>query len=410
MPKLRDEFTKEKILSLALASAETAEATKEAYDDGVDCIVVPSRGGCPVFRCVLKAIEEYAREEKEYKKLYNAIQLPYFMNDKNRNKENGNSRRISVILYPLTADVSLRERTKRRYGITEDYVTDSIRNYGADVITTFLQDPKERAKNEKFNFLTFLFEEIEGRQDEANFYRNIEPVHHLLLLDTVISGRSLSTIVKNLNKHEIKYGAIGIVDLNGAKLKQEYLNILNSSSRGKMELVKVDRIISEDRGAALLGVIACVYPNLALEAQETLDIRPCGAVTWHHLTYDNSKRKISQEMKERLDIHRNVFEQYIGALYDGIELLVRKNPEKDTEKRMEEKIKRVVELIEKYDLLDHDEEVLDPYAFVRENIEVDEIYESSSHVVHILPSEEGVRGCLNKYRKKYGNNLRERRC
>jgi len=405
MPKIVDEFTKDNFLSLGLGCAEAAERIKEAYDDGMDCIIVPSRGACPVFRGVLKAIEEYARDKKDYEELYNVIKLPLFITNENNRKKyrDGKSRKIEVIPYPLTADVSLTERLKKRYGVTEDYVTDAIRNYGADVIASFLLAPEERAKNDKFNFLTFVFEEVEGRQEEANFYREIEQINRPLILDTVISGRSLSTIAKNLNKRGIKYGAIGIVDLNGAKLKGDYLKILDSS--GDIELVKVDRILSEDRGSALLGVIACIYPNLALEAQETLDIRPCGAVTWLHLPY-TSRNKISQDMRERFEIHYQVFKDYIGALYDGIELLVRKNPEKDTEKRMEEKIKRVVESIEKYDLLDRDGEFLDPYAFVRSDIVVDEIYESSSHVVQILPSNEGIKNCLNKYRKKYGNNLK----
>ncbi|MEM7816751.1 MAG: hypothetical protein QXZ20_02440, partial [Candidatus Aenigmatarchaeota archaeon] len=392
----------------SLGCIEGAEKIKEAYEDGVDSIIVPSRGACPIVRGVIKAIEEYAAHKGgDYETIYNALQIPPFMKngykggeekDKKYESKDKNLRKIAVIPYPLTADVSLSEDLLREYGTNLDYVTDSIRNYGAEVIASFTQHPEERANNNKFNFLTFVFEDVEGRKEEADFYRNIEQINYFLVFDTVVSGRSLSTIVKNLENLKVKYRAIGVVDVNGAKLKLEYRKILNSS--GKVELIEVDRILSEDRGASLLGVVGCIYPNLALEAKEDLDIRPCGAVTWHHIPY-NSRNKISQEMKESFNLHNQVFKDYIGAIYDGIELLVREKPEKDTESRMKEKIERVARSIEEHRLLNHGREFLDPYAFVKDNIKVEDIYESSSHVIHILFPPDEIKKLLKVYREKY---------
>lgn len=408
MPKIREEFTEDNFLSLALACVEAGERIKDAYDDGIDSIIVPSRGACPIVRGIIKAIGEYARERgEEYVEIYEALQLPPFL-EKEYDSMKGRAgnkklRNIRVIPYPLTADVSLPENLLKSYGITLDYVTDSIRNYGAEVIASLRLNQKEREKNDKFNFLTFIFEDVEGREEDANFYRNLDQINYPLIVDTVISGRSLSTIAKNLSEHEVKYSALGIVDVNGMKLKPEYLKILSSSDSGRIELIKVERILSEDRGASLLGVIGCIYPNLALEAQEELDIRPCGSVTWHHIPL-KSKNKVSQEMKRMSDTHYEVFRDYIGALYDGIELLLRKNPDRDTENRMRERINRVVGSIEEHKLLHHYGELLDHRAFVKDNIGVEEIDESSSHVVHILLSQEGLRECLKNYRRKYGNN------
>lgn len=412
MPKLREEFTEDNVLSLSLGCADAAKRTKEAYDDGIDSIIVPSRGACPIIRGIIYAIKTYAahgKDKDEYIKLYESLNLPYFLRVEygigNRGKVK-NGRDINIIPYPLTADVSAPKALLNDYGITLDYLTDSIRKYGADVIGSIRLDKEERRKSDKFNFLTFIFEDVEGRKEEAEFYRELPRIEYPLIVDTVISGRSLSTITKNLNQYFEKFGFIGIVDANGSKLKPEYLQTLSSFGNG--ELISVDRILSEDRGASLLGVMAFIYPNLALEAQREFDIRPCGAVTWRHIPSDSKNSKISKEMKERFNIYNEVFKNYIGAIYDGIDLLVRSNPEKDTEYRMREKIDRVVNLIEEHGLLHH-EEFLDPNAFVRDGIEIEDIYESSSHVIHILFSERGLEDCLNIFRKKYKSNSSTKR-
>lgn len=400
MAKATDEFTKDSVLELSLACCEVARILKEAYEDGLDTIIIPSRGAYPFSLGMLHAVEVYAEEKGEdYEHLYNNIILPEFMKNEKRKeiRRKSKDRELRIVPYPLTADVSLPQDIRDKYCITLDDMTDSIRKYGAEVISTFTLEENERNKNDKFTFLTFLLEEVERRKDDADFYRKLKPAEYLLILDTVISGRALSTLINNLSQYDVKFRTVGIVDRNGAKLKPNYREVLNS--RGA-ELIEVERILSEDRGAALLGIIGCIYPTIALEAERELGIRPCGAVTWHPiLPKNNENKKFTPDLKERFNIYKEVFDNFREAIYDGISLLLRKSCPEDAELKIEEKIRKIVDKIENYKLLNHQVEILDPYAFVNPTIDVprDGIVESSSHVIHIYPKKESIKGLLDKY-------------
>ena len=399
MPTVVEELkNQEPLFSMALGCIEAARVVKEAYDAGVDVIVNPSRGVSPVFRGILKALQEYANQSSEYKKVYEAIKVPpqlsdEFIHDRNIN---GKNRPLYVMLYPLTADISLSEEYLKKAEISLDRLVDHTRMYGAEVISTFALPPEERKKNDKFNFLSFLFREIEGRNGEAQYYEKHPQVKKALLIDTVISGRSLSTVLNTLSNFELEHNAIGIVDRNGAKLRAEYKKILDEKG---VELIPVDRIISEDRGAAFLGVIGCVYPTLALAAERDLDIRPCGAVTWHHISY-NQKENTSSKMRERCRIYHEAFQNFIGGLYSAIEYLIRPNPSNDSLESMNERINNLIELIETHELLEREPEI-DPKMFVRDDFRILDVYESSSHVIHLIPDPKDVERYFDNFNKNY---------
>jgi hypothetical protein len=77
-----------------------------------------------------------------------------------------------------------------------------------------------------------------------------------------------------------------VVDENGRKLKKEYKSkLIKLLHQDKLFQVNTSRLLSEDRGAGLLGVSAYVYPNLMSGRFKELieDPKEKGAVTWHPL-------------------------------------------------------------------------------------------------------------------------------
>ncbi len=74
------------------------------------------------------------------------------------------------------------------------------------------------------------------------------------------------------------------MDENGAKLKSGFSRYLNRKKiAGKVEMIRTPRIVSEDKGASLLGIAATVYPSIMRASKSlTLDENEffVGAGSW----------------------------------------------------------------------------------------------------------------------------------
>lgn len=387
MSKIEDEFSEDNFLSLAMACYQIAELIKEGYESGCDSLIIPSRGAFPIYKCVKYALLCRTRKEKDYKEFVEAIEFPEFTGSV------ASERVFQIIPYPLTADVYIRDEILNKYKKTLTEVTDDIRDYGADVISTFLLPSEERMASDKFSFLYFIHTCIEGRKAIGEYYRRLKPIKKPIILDTAISGRAFYTISKRLTKDGIDHYGIVVADKQGSKMKEPYKNwFFHKREKGEVEIVPTERIMSEDRGTGLLGVTACLYPELALEAERSLGIDPCAGVTWHILPKQNRTKNIN-----RMNEYHTTFKSYISALRDAISLLDRKNNRrtKMLEKSFESRIRETTRKLKEYKLLSYPDPYLDPRLFVG-SIPIRECYETSSHVIHIFFKDNN--GLIKKYK------------
>ncbi len=403
---MKNELTQDNFLDLALGCIEAVETIKEAYDSGYDSLILPSRGACPIYNGSAKVLYELAKVDNNYERFYENITVPPFLR-RHPQKGKAKDRKFQVIPYPLTADVHIDENILKKYGVTLDEVTDSIRRYGAKVISTFMDEPHIRSKNEEFSFLYFLLNEVEKRHDVAEYYRNLERIKKPVILDTAISGRAITTITEAFDNLGVDYHTIVIADRNGRRMRDPYKTELEKKEReGKATIIPVERIISEDRGAAFLGVIGVIYPDLALLGSYYTG-KELGAVSWH-MIYDSNHRGNSGNASKRFAQYREVYKNYQKTISDGIKVLTRptENTGPKTRKReeiMNKRIERIASLIDKYKVLDSPDPYLDPEVFAPK-LQVEECYETSSHVIHIIfpryVNESLIREYMRSYRPK----------
>jgi len=404
---MKNELTRDNVLDLSLGCISAAETIKEAYDSGYDSLIIPSRGACPIYNGIKNALIEKAKEDPDYEKFLKAVDVPPFLKKhpyigKLSEKE---ARRFKIIPYPLTADVHLSENLLNRYYTDLDHVTDAIRKYGAKVISKFLQDPEERLNSDEFTFLLFVHNEVENRKGVADYYKKLNKIKKPILLDTVISGRAMTTVMEALDSFGIDYHAIAIIDREGEKLRKEYRKKIEERERlGKLTQIPVKRIISEDRGASLLGVSACIYPELGFYAKDYADLDLAAAVTWHVISdYDierlNSDRR---DVKKRLNEYKEVYKNYSQTIREGIKLLSEpeNNRKKELENLIDKRIDKTLNLIKKYGVLNHEEENFDYSIFVNRR-PIKEVYETSSHVIHIFFPDEENKKLIETYIRNY---------
>jgi hypothetical protein len=397
---MKNELTQDNFLELALGCIEVAETLKEAYDSGHDSLIIPSRGAWPIWNGSAKALYELSKSDTQYERFYESMRVPPFQRQ-HPTKGKTKDRQFQVIPYPLTADVHIDEDTLKKYGVTLDEVTDSIRRYGAKVISTFMDEPQTRLKSEEFSFLHFLLEEVEKRDNVAKYYRNLERIKKPVILDTAISGRAITTITDTFDDLGVDYHAIVVVDRNGIKMRNPYKTKLeNKEKEGRATIIPVERIISEDRGAALLGVIGVIYPELALLGSEYIG-KDLGAVSWH-MIYD---RKNFRASFERLAQYKKVYRNYYKTIADGIKMLSRPTENtgpktREREEVMKKRIENILRLVEEYRILDYPDPHLDPGMFAP-GLPVEECWETSSHVIHIRFPRDVNEKLIREYMKSY---------
>ncbi len=361
------EFSVENFLSLAQGCVLTAHRLTELYENkDVDSLIIPSRGAYPIFRGVFDALKGSELEE--------ILSVPSFMKVEGSSEEG----EFPVVPVPLTADVYIPKEKLRRYGKSLDQVVDEIRDSGSYLISLLFKDGKERKEDKCFKAFELLLEEVEGRKEIANYYRQLRPLKKPVILDTLISGRAFYTILQSLDKYGVKLGqnlhGIGIVDLEGAKLKREYKGWLKQQeAKGNVTLIPVKRIMSEDRGASLLGIVGCIYPNLFLEASKAMECPIC-AVTWHVLPDGENSR--SREVRERVKKYNQAFKLYMKCLESAVGYVMGRT-ELDP---LESSRKKLIALLNEHKLL-VPEEKPEPSLFTK--LRVKGIYETGAHVIHL---------------------------
>ena len=101
------------------------------------------------------------------------------------------------MLIPFTADLHLEGKVS---GIDQNSCVDYTRNYWSQVTSNFMKEPEERKKDPYFVFFTdYILRKLEKREEDARFYENFPKLNNLVMIDTVISGKASSTILRVLD-------------------------------------------------------------------------------------------------------------------------------------------------------------------------------------------------------------------
>jgi hypothetical protein len=392
------EFSLENFLSLGKACYELGKKVEELfYVYEYDTMIVPSRGACPLAEVSIGIRNYIANQQNEESRLKNVVvssilkNYPGFEDFQNvLNAKKDKMKKILVI--PLTADIGVEPELIDENKISVDKfnekLTDEIRRYGANLINAFYLDKRERVCDPTFKFFHFLLKEVEGRNELAEEYLNFPKIENAFIIDTVISGRAFTTIINNLEKLNRDVYSLVVIDENGRKLKENYESKLKKLFwQNKLFVTKTNRILSEDRGAGLLGVSAYIYPNFMVgKFKEYIKnyISDIGPVTWHPLPKNERYEK--------------VFYSFEKALFEATKVAW---AEDEAPRRVDgyiktlEKIrKRFIKNLEEYNVLKVPDIV---NGFPK--IPVQKVTESSSHVIHIYFSEREMEKLLRKYQQ-----------
>lgn len=267
------EFSYENMSAYGQMCTEVAWELTQAIDDkrGEITILLPSRGALPIFMGAMLALERNETlRQTEIAQRINLPPLACFNYARERIERHSQlDKGIDVLIFPFTADVNLDGKVESEKDARE--VVDDMRCFGARAVADFFNPPEQRDSFELKLFLTFL-DVVEKRKGIVTFYRDlIKQVKNLVMIDTVISGRASFTILSELEKNGVRIGEEGnlrpilVVDEKGKKLKSPFRRFVDNNFRQRID---VPRILSEDRGAALEGVVAVVYPDLIIAAQK----------------------------------------------------------------------------------------------------------------------------------------------
>jgi hypothetical protein len=284
---LEREFSSENLRAYAGACEEIGVRLAEILEkkeDGV-AILLPSRGAIPVFIGACFSLESLGMLD-----LIDLPPLTCFDYIRIRRKAalggETQSQRTPVLIFPFTADVNFGDLVREPEQQRE--IIEHMRRFGARAVMDFFKSPGERNGLEYRLFLAFL-EVVERRRRMIEFYEEFPQVEKLVVIDTVISGRASWTILNEWEKNGKNIKAIEgggeiepilVVDAMGRKVKEEFGKYIHSCGSCHY----IPRILTEDRGAALEGVAAVVYPQLILAAHEKSDLYPQGYPlfgSWH---------------------------------------------------------------------------------------------------------------------------------
>lgn len=238
-------------------------------------ILIPSRGAIPIF---INGVSRL-RDMDENNMFTKPSNVSYFPNNvfrglsNERIKENGTAEdsRIKVVLYPFTADVSS-EVGK------DEILANQLRESSTRAFVHLLRKGYTLGESVDLDWYYFLMgkmKNMQGPQDEYDPSAIIESLKnmpdiqrpHVILIDTVISGRAASDITSAFKEIDLPITSVLAVDnLRGASrmqkpYKDKILNSIAYEYLGQDSPFITFPLISEDNGASLLGVTAVNVVN-----------------------------------------------------------------------------------------------------------------------------------------------------
>jgi len=330
MPNYVDEaFSEDNLLSYSGACLSLAiDVPEKVVRKSLDTLVIPSRGAVPFFLGMTYALDKLRGPMgAEYADFYDNLgvqpMLTPLLPENSRVANSVNGRKYKVLMIPFTADLNL-----EKFDENEDAAeyTSKTRNYWANVTAAFFKGRNERKRDPYFRtFADVVLKQIEGRDVAAEVYESFPPIKRFCTIDTVISGRASNEILRSFdilaqehgNEHMMPHAFL-VVDKNGDKLRKnlgfyEYLRM--KENIGQVNMFPIANILSEDKGASLLGVSAVVYPSV-MRASKKLEYNGqeffVGAGSWF----------LGSELGEVKEEHGETFsrfKRFMDVVYRGID-------------------------------------------------------------------------------------------
>jgi len=240
------------------------EMVDRAGKEDYNAVLIPSRGTIPIFLGALYGISIYGREGfRECEEFLERLKMPSFfashlecmgLDDLIKKDYQGN--RFALLL-PFTADFT----GKLEWG------SEPIRKYWTKVMESFTLPPEKRHESREFCSFMKTLREVEKRKGLADIYESIPRVESFILIDTLISGKAAYEILKSFESMEMYPYTILVCDQRRERLrKPEYKAYLEGNGRVKM--IDVDSLVTEDKGASYLGVYSVAYPDLMGKSME----------------------------------------------------------------------------------------------------------------------------------------------
>lgn len=375
-------FSEENLLSYGKACTDVAYNLSIRH---FDTLLIPSRGAFPIFLGAIKALNYLSEifddhgEIDGFKDIYHRLSptipvngwLNKYLPKENRVKED--ERRINILLAPFTADLNLKNGK-----INELDIIKQVRGYWSNVTRSFFLSKEERRENIYFkSYVDTILRFIEGRNELAISYENFPKAKSSVIIDTVISGRASSTILNYMDGLGIDPYSILVVDSNGEKLKSPFKIDLErrqySGEGSKVRFVYTNRIVSEDEGAALEGIIALVYPSVMIRS---LDLKEkkflFGAGSWYYPSAGD-------------EIYSQNFDLFMKTINDAIAINVFNNIDGKKHTAYYEKFEKsrncFLDNMDRYNFLGLKDDSVEVFK-LNEELIVDRPYETSSHVLH----------------------------
>lgn len=267
--------------------ARTAEEIAFKIIDHIDAnagkpitILLPSRGANIHLISALRALREIPGvDEKHYADNIDLPPLICFDSIRKDLSDGSSEKKIRVLILPFTADATKSLAPKKGEKDVVAQMRESMAKFARELL---FKPPHERNGPEFLLYLNFL-EEVEGRKELIEYYKDFKPVEKgetVLMIDTVISGRACFNILETFENIGVKVGVepnkgvdlmpILLVDRKGERLDKRYrkwVDILRHNA------IFLNRLMAEDGGAAVLGVVSVIYQNLI---EESADHPECG--------------------------------------------------------------------------------------------------------------------------------------
>ncbi len=273
---LENIITKDKVISYTRGVVDVAEKLYELNDD-YSRLLIPSRGAYPIYSNAVKAINNSKID----------LNIDY-----------------DVILLPFSSDSFEEGRAEE----VRDYwveVYDSMLKGTNPIMVDFYKFILSDVCNEGYDKLAKLLRYADNDfACDYDLHAEKDTNTNCVFIDTVLSGRASHTILKSMQKRDIDFHAILIVDRNGQRLKNPYKQYLKElEAQQKVTLIGIDDIFTEDSSPTLLGMNTIVFPSLIKagadisEIADTLCGHPGAGVTLR-IPHQQNKYASLEELKK----------------------------------------------------------------------------------------------------------------
>ncbi len=405
---LEDVFSEENMVAYSKVCMDLAVSMPEVQKKSdFDTILVPSRGAVPIFLGMVYALEKISSIGGEQKEFYENLGIQKLISpllpENSSAARSNEGKSIRSLFLPFTADLNL---SKFKPNSDEDFYTLNTRQYWANVTKSFFKSPDVRAKDPYFkSFADGILRDIESRGKVAEMYESFRNIEKFSLIDTVISGRASTNILKAFdtiseqeNNPNMVPEAFLVVTEDGKKLQHPFLPYLKKKERnGEVKMYYTPKIVSEDQGAALLGVASVVYPSVMKESHERLRLE-----NGQSLFFGAGSWRLASDLGALSKKYSDTFEKFMDVIYKGIDHIYSKeyvgNEGRSLEEFNEEREGFIDHTYTKRPL--QGENVSMSFLNLNPSYKTGSIYETSSHVVHVPFDEESTHRLISKLGNK----------